>query len=411
MTPLDLLLVTTLGFLGSFGHCVGMCGPLVVGLSLSNAPGKSTSRWQQQLSFHVLLNLGRMVSYGLIGVAIGGLGSVFIAGGQLAGVGSLLRRGMTLFTGTLLIWFGLSQIKPRWLPPIPIFHPLRQGELHQRLSGTLGQLSQGSQWWTPALLGLVWGLIPCGFLYAAQIKAAGTGDLWFGGITMLAFGLGTLPMMLGVGVSTALVSADRRAQLFRLGGWVTLVMGVLMILRTDAMVDYTGHAALLCLVLTLIARPLSRLWSGPLRFRRLLGVSAFVLSLAHIGYTFDHTWAWQVPAIAFMLPAHQWGIWAGVGAVLLMTPPALTSTDRMVKRLGSRWRRLHLLSLPAFVLCTAHVTLIGSHYLGGLDWTWLHQLRTVLLGGCLLGVLLVRSRWVWSLLSLEKYYAAPHQPH
>jgi len=69
---------------------------------------------------------------------------------------------------------------------------------------------------------MVWGLIPCGFLYA--IKAAETGNLWRDA-AVLAFGLGTLPTMLGVGVSTSLVSADRRSQLFRLGGWITSPLG------------------------------------------------------------------------------------------------------------------------------------------------------------------------------------------
>jgi sulfite exporter TauE/SafE len=88
------------------------------------------------------------------------------------------------------------------------------------------KLSATPHWWTPALLGSVWGLIPCGFLYAAQIKAAETGNLWLGAATMLAFGLGTMPMMLGVGVSASKLSADKRSQLFRLGGWVTLTIGI-----------------------------------------------------------------------------------------------------------------------------------------------------------------------------------------
>jgi sulfite exporter TauE/SafE len=57
---------------------------------------------------------------------------------------------------------------------------------------------------------------------------------------MLAFGLGTVPMMLGVGVSTSVLSRDRRSQLRQLGGWVSLTIGLLLLLRTSDMVDYTG---------------------------------------------------------------------------------------------------------------------------------------------------------------------------
>jgi len=405
---LDWFLIMTLGFLGSFGHCVGMCGPLTVAFSLSHQ--QKTPKWQQQLYFHTLLNLGRIVSYALVGAGIGALGSVLLASGQMAGIGSDLRRWMAIFTGILLIWFGLRQIKPDFLPRLPVLHPLTQGSWHNRLSAGMMKLSLQSRWWTPASLGLIWGLIPCGFLYAAQIKAAETGNLWSGAATMLAFGLGTLPTMLGVGVSTSLVSAEKRSQLFRLGGWISLTIGVLTLLRTgDTMVDYTGHAALICLMLALIARPISRFWSSPLRYRRALGVGAFVLALAHTAHMIEHTLNWNFNALDFMLPVHQLSIGVGVLALVLMTPAALTSFDRIQSYLGKCWRQIHLLSVPAVILSVIHTVLIGSHYLGGLDWNWSNKLWTLLLGFVMLLVLLVRSRSFWSILSLEKFYVPPTQ--
>jgi sulfite exporter TauE/SafE len=407
---LDLLLIIALGFLGSFGHCVGMCGPLTVAFSLSNQEKKPSS-WQQQLYFHILLNLGRIVSYALVGAGIGALGSVLISSGQMAGIGSDLRRWIAILTGVMLVWFGLVQIKPDFLPRLPVLHPLTQGSWHNRLSAAMVKLSLQKSWWTPALLGMVWGLIPCGFLYAAQIKAAETGNLWRGAATMLAFGLGTLPTMLGVGVSTSLVSADRRSQLFRLGGWLTLTIGLLTLLRTgDMMVDYTGHAALICLMLALIARPISRLWSSPLRYRRALGVGAFVLSLAHTSHMLEHTLQWNFTALPFLLPMHQLGMGAGALGLVFMTPAALTSFDRIQRYLGKRWRQIHLLGVPAVLLSTIHAVLIGSHYLGGLEWAWETKLRVVLLGGVTLGVLLVRLRQFWSILSLKEFYVPPSVP-
>src|SRR5919199_2737102 len=221
---LDLFLIMTLGFLGSFGHCVGMCGPLTVAFSLSQQQ-QSTVTWQHSLRFHTLLNLGRITSYALVGSGIGALGSVLVAGGQMAGIGSSVRYGMTIFTGLLLIWLALVQIKPGFLPHIPLLHPLMQGNLHERLSRGMLRLSMRPKWWTPTLLGLLWGLMPCGFLYIAQIKAAETGSIGMGAVTMLAFGVGTLPMMLAVGVSASRLSANRRSELFRSGGSVTLMIG------------------------------------------------------------------------------------------------------------------------------------------------------------------------------------------
>lgn len=403
---LDLLLILSLGFLGSFGHCVGMCGPLTVAFSLSQQ--QSTTKFWRQLSFHGLLNLGRIISYTLVGAVIGALGSALLAGGQLAGIGSSLRQGVTILTGLMLIWFGLVQIQPNFLPRLPILHPLTQGSWHHRLSGAMDKLSRQTHWWTPLLLGSVWGLIPCGFLYAAQIKAAQTGNLWLGAATMLAFGLGTMPMMLGVGVSASRLSADKRSQLFRLGGWVTLTIGILTLLRTDAMVDYTGHGALILLMLALIARPISGLWAGLLHYRRALGVGGFVLSLAHTAHMFDHTWQWNFDALAFMLPQHQVGIGLGGLALLLMLPAALTSFDGLQRRLGKNWRLIHLLGVPAFVLATVHTVLIGSHYLGELQLSWHNQARSAIAFLVTLLVLGVRSRFVWSIFALQKFYIAPN---
>jgi hypothetical protein len=381
-----------------------MCGPITVAFSLSQ---KQDNHKGLPLGFHILLNLGRIVSYALVGAGIGALGSVVVAGGQLAGVGSGLRQWMAILTGVMLIWFGLVQIKPDFLPRLPLLHPIT-GKLHQRLSAAMTKLSAKPHWWTPALLGGVWGLFPCGFLYAAQIKATETGNLWMGAATMLAFGLGTMPMMVGVGVSASKLSADKRSQLFRLGGWVTITIGILTLLRTDAMVDYTSHAALILLILVLIARPISRFWAQPLRYRRALGVGGYVLALAHTGHMLEHTLQWNFEALSFMLPLHQIGIWSGIVALVLMTPAALTSFDRLQNSLGKRWRQIHLLAIPALMLAVVHTVLIGSHYLGQLEWTWQNQLRSAIAGILVLGVFLIRSRWLWSLFSLEKFYSPPN---
>ncbi|MBD2194024.1 MULTISPECIES: urease accessory protein UreH domain-containing protein [Calothrix] len=403
---IDLLLMTILGFLGSFGHCFGMCGPLTMAFSLPHQ--EKTRDWRQQLKFHILLNLGRMLSYTLVGAGIGALGSALIEGGQLAGIGSDLRRWIAIFTGLLLIWFGLGQINPNLLPKIPVLHPLLQGKLHNLLSKEMVNISLQSKWWTPALLGMTWGLMPCGFLYAAQIKAAETGNLWIGAVTMLAFGLGTLPIMLGVGVSASLVSQDKRSQLFRLGGWVTLAIGAITVLRTgDIMVDYTGHAALFCLILALIARPISGIWAAPLRYRRALGVGAFVLSVAHTLHMIEHSLEWNFAAFWFLRPEYQWSMGAGAVALILMTPAALTSFDFWQKSLGKRWRQIHLLSVPALLLVVIHAIVMGSHYLGSAQLNEGNKLATALLGFFTLCVLMLRSRYVWSRLSIAKFYVPP----
>ncbi|WP_019498883.1 sulfite exporter TauE/SafE family protein [Pseudanabaena sp. PCC 6802] len=412
---LDLLLVAALGFLGSFGHCVGMCGPLTVAFSLSGqqeseasrSPQQTTHNWRHYLYFHTTLNLGRILSYALAGMGIGGLGSVLVAGGQLAGIDSSLRQGLAIFTGILLIWLGIAQIDPKLLPRIPLPHPIQNLNLHQKLSTAMVKLSLSSSWWTPGLLGMAWGLIPCGFLYIAQIKAAETGDMLKGAMTMLAFGLGTMPAMVGVGVSASLLSKDKRSQLFRLGGWITLAIGILTLTRTANQTDYTGHASLFLLMLALVARPLANLWSHPLRYRRAIGVGAFVLAIAHTIHMLEHTFNWKLQVLEFMLPTHQCAIWCGLTALILITPAAITSSDWMVQKLGKHWRSLHLLAVPALLLAAIHTIAIGSHYLGSLESTHSGKITSAICGVLVLLVMAVRWRWLWRLVGLEKFYTAP----
>lgn len=404
---LDLLLIFVLGFLGSFGHCMGMCGPLTVALALSQGDDrqntiKQINPWQ----FHLLLNLGRVLSYALVGAALGGLGSIVVASGQLAGIGSSLRQFMAILTGSLLIWLGIGQIKPNWLPRLPFLHPV-SGAIHNRLNSGMNQLSTQQQWWTPSLLGAAWGLIPCGFLYTAQLKAVETGGLLAGAITMLCFGLGTAPMMLGVGISASQVSADRRSQLFRLGGWVTLAIGILTLLRSDAMVDYTGHGALLLLMLALIARPLAAFWTVPLQYRRLIGVGAFVLALAHTAHMLDHSLNWNLDGIAFMLPQHRLGMVFGILSLGLMFPAALTSSDRLQQKLGKRWRKIHLLTVPGLILAVGHTVLLGSHYLGDLQISLESKFRIAIVIFLSSLILLSRFPLIWKIIGRQKFYVPP----
>ncbi len=389
---LDLLLVAALGFLGSFGHCVGMCGPLTVAFSLSGKENQPKA-WQRHLYFHILLNLGRIFSYAIAGAAIGAIGSVLVASGQFAGIESDLRRWLAILTGILLVWMGIIQIKPEGLPNLPFLNPMAIVSLHQRLSAAMMNLSRYSHPLTPALLGMTWGLIPCGFLYTAQLKAAETSNMWQGALTMLAFGIGTLPSMLGIGVFAGLLSRDRRSQLFQMGGWITLTIGILTLLRTSDMVDYTGHAGLILLMLALAARPLSQIfksWSSLMTYRRAIGVGAFVLSLAHTFHKIEHTFQWNLDALSFMIPQHQISIWLGAIAITLMTPAALTSSDWMVTKLGKAWRYLHLLSVPALILASIHTIAIGSNYLGAVEWTPKNWILTILCGAITVGVLLIR---------------------
>jgi DMSO/TMAO reductase YedYZ heme-binding membrane subunit len=120
----------------------------------------------------------------------------------------------------------------------------------------------------------------------------------------------------------------------------------------------------------------------------------------------EHAWGWNLAALFFMLPSQQAGIWSGVGALLCLVLPAITSFDWAQRHLGQAWRRIHLLAVPALILGMTHCLLIGARYFGTVQFSSDQQLRSIGLALVGLLILLLRCRWFWSLLSIERFYGS-----
>lgn len=197
-----------LGLAGSL-HCAGMCGPLA--LALPHPGGGAHGFIASRLAY----NLGRIVTYTSLGLVFGLLGKSL----ALAGV----QRWLSLGAGTLILLGLLFATKlGAGTPVVRVIHWLKSsfGRLLQRR--TLGSLG---------LLGLLNGLLPCGLVYAACAGAAATGSLLAGMTYMALFGLGTLPLMLGIGLSGRAVSASFRFRLQTLTPASLAIVALLLILR------------------------------------------------------------------------------------------------------------------------------------------------------------------------------------
>ena len=179
-----------LGLLGSL-HCAGMCGPLA--LALPAAAGGRSGFVLGRLGY----NLGRVTTYGLIGVVLGSLGKTLVLAG--------FQRWISLTLGTILL-MGLIMSRTVALGrPITAF----VGQLKTGMASLLRRRSFASL----AVLGLLNGLLPCGLVYVAGAGAIATGDPIAGAGYMFVFGLGTTPMMLAISLSRSCVPATIRARL------------------------------------------------------------------------------------------------------------------------------------------------------------------------------------------------------
>lgn len=207
------ILITALvvGLLGGI-HCLGMCGGVVGALTFGVDVKIQKSRFRMTL-FQFAYNLGRIVSYVIIGAAFGYLG---MALGSLA---TFLpaQQLLQLVAGLFMIALGLYLAG--WWFGIVAVEKVGQGlwKRVQPYANKLTPIHTLPQAW---LYGLVWGWLPCGLVYSMLIMAMSAGGALEGALVMLAFGLGTLPNLLLMGVFAFYFTRIARK------GWVRKLAGL-----------------------------------------------------------------------------------------------------------------------------------------------------------------------------------------
>ncbi|MBD1574677.1 sulfite exporter TauE/SafE family protein [Vibrio sp. S17_S38] len=184
----DWIAAFLIGVLGA-GHCMGMCGGIAGLMNLGQTSIKSN--WLNPLFY----NLGRISSYSLIGALIGGSLSTVI---QYSGVNNSLvwlRIMSSLFMIILALYIG------QWWQGL--LHIEKAGQHIWKYISPIGQKLLPIKHPIYAIpFGFIWGWLPCGLVYSMLTWSAAAGSAKQGALVMLSFGLGTLPLMLAVGVST-----------------------------------------------------------------------------------------------------------------------------------------------------------------------------------------------------------------
>jgi len=206
---IDLVGFLTLGLLGGFGHCVGMCSPFVLFVSRRYVPA-GAGRFAA-FTAQGWYTAGRVATYAVLGAAAGSLGGVVELAGGLLG----LQRAASIVAGAVLVVWALvtlSDLVPRLGSG---------GSLFTRVAGALKRRVPGH----PFATGLFLGLLPCGLLYSALIAAAARGGVLEGAAALALFGLGTAPALLGVSVADELLVRNR-AVINRLSQVFLLAMGL-----------------------------------------------------------------------------------------------------------------------------------------------------------------------------------------
>ncbi len=223
---IELLAPFLIGLFGSL-HCLGMCGPLVLAYSVHikslepRVVGLDSSSWAKGFSHHLAYHFGRLMTYGILGGLAAGLFT--ISGFNLH---LNIRGGVILAGGFLITLLGMVFLRVIPLPGLLARFSLTPRSLWSRLLPFLFQ-SPGSA--SKMALGLASGLLPCCLSCSLLIKAATTGNMAEGFMTMVAFGLGTVPALLGLGISTSLFTLRTRLIGERLAAFSVIFMGLILI--------------------------------------------------------------------------------------------------------------------------------------------------------------------------------------
>jgi sulfite exporter TauE/SafE len=187
MSNIDIISIISIAFLGSFGHCIGMCGGIVIAYT-STKIDNTFSKTRQVFS-HFSYNIGRVFTYVLLGSIFGFLGGVLTLNHIANGI-------LYIISGILMVLVGLSLIgKIRFLTSIE--YSIGKSKLYKE---AFQKLLKDKSYISFFYLGILNGFIPCGFVYFFAISAASSGSVLSGAIIMLIFGLSTILALFMVGM-------------------------------------------------------------------------------------------------------------------------------------------------------------------------------------------------------------------
>ncbi|HMN33324.1 MAG: sulfite exporter TauE/SafE family protein [Chitinophagaceae bacterium] len=198
----------TLGLLSNL-HCIGMCGPLMLAVPISN---HSSKKWIEILLYH----FGRIATYAILGLILGSVGSSLSAWG--------FQQTVSIVSGLFIL--GYAIIKIFNLNLLPSSNPFNQF-VSSKISTFLNKKTLSSKW----ILGSLNGLLPCGLVYIALAASLVYGNITKGTLHMMAFGIGTMPSLVLIMLFKHKITLTFRLKINRMVPYFLGIIGCILILR------------------------------------------------------------------------------------------------------------------------------------------------------------------------------------
>ncbi|MGB5894271.1 MAG: sulfite exporter TauE/SafE family protein [Ignavibacteriaceae bacterium] len=211
MSP-EILTAFFIGFFGSL-HCIGMCGPIAIALPVPNSSNISF------VTGRMLYNLGRVVSYSMLGAVFG------LLGGRIALAGA--QQFVSIALGVIII---IAVLLPQKYKNYFIQHSATQ-KIVRPIKSNIGVLFKKVNFSAMFLIGILNGFLPCGFVYIGLAGAIASGDAISGIAVMMLFGLGTVPAMFAASVFGKFINLGIRTKLRKATPYLAIVLAVIFIMR------------------------------------------------------------------------------------------------------------------------------------------------------------------------------------
>jgi len=193
--------------------CIAVTGGLLVAVAAKYNEASTALTPMQRIRPHIYFNAGRILSYTLLGGAIGALGAALTLSPEINGV-------LTLVASAVMILLGLQML--RLLPALTRFLPTMPKSVSHFIHDLAERDANGGAF----VLGAATFFLPCGFTQALQLYVLAKGSFAVGALTMLAFSLGTLPALLSLSALSSLASGNVQRHFLKFAGAAVIVLGI-----------------------------------------------------------------------------------------------------------------------------------------------------------------------------------------
>jgi len=234
MDTIDLFTIATIAFLGSVGHCVGMCGGIVIAYSTAKID-ENSSKLSQSFA-HLVYSLGRVTTYTIMGAVFGAIGGV-------VSFNNIAIATLTIIAGVFMILAGLSLVgKLKFLTSLE--HSFFKSKWYQDV---FKEVISSKSLFSFYILGLLNGLLPCGLVYFFAVTAASTGSAFWGAVVMFIFGISTIPSLFTLGFFAGIFKKHNfRKIMMNIAAIVVIAYGFYTIYRGYAFIKNPNKSLLNC---------------------------------------------------------------------------------------------------------------------------------------------------------------------